>query len=129
MTTLFVNLPVKDVQRSTTFFTSLGLQLFGAMEDMAAVAVSEQAQVMLLGKKTFASYTRNEVADPGATTQAILVLGVDNRAAVDELVEKAVAAGGTAIGEARDDGFRYQRAFADLDGHHWEALCLAQPSA
>lgn len=127
-TKLFVNLPVKDLGRSQAFFTGLGLPLFGATDDMASVIISEHTQVMLLAEPTFAGFARNGVADPAATTQAILALGLETPALVDELVDRALAAGATAVGDVRKDDYRYQRGFADLDGHHWEALCLVQPA-
>lgn len=127
-TKLFVNLPVKDLDRSKEFFAGLGLPMFGAADDMASVVISEHTQVMLLAEPTFASYARNDIADANKTTQAILVLGVETPAQVDELVDRAVAAGGATVGAAREDSYRYQRGFTDLDGHHWEALCLVQPA-
>jgi predicted lactoylglutathione lyase len=126
-TTLFVNLPVKDLDRSKTFFGELGFPFFGATDDMASMVISEQTQVMLLTEPTFASYARTEVADPTKSTQVILVLGLDNPVQVDELVDKALAAGATAVGEPVNAAGRYQRGFADLDGHPWAALCLATP--
>ncbi|WP_049575117.1 VOC family protein [Nonomuraea sp. SBT364] len=125
---LFVNLPVKDLDRSKAFFTELGFALFGASDDMASVIVNDGAQVMLLAEPTFASYAHREVGDATKSTEAILVVGVENQAQVDELADKAVAAAAAALGGARQDAFRYQRAFADLDGHHWEILCLVQPA-
>jgi predicted lactoylglutathione lyase len=128
-TKLFVNLPVKDLVRSKAFFTSLGLDFFGQAEDMASVIISEHTQVMLLAEATFASYARNGVADAAAGTETILVLGVETREQVDDLAGRAQAAGGEPVGAARDDGYRYQRGFTDLDGHHWEALCLIEPAS
>jgi predicted lactoylglutathione lyase len=128
-TKLFVNLPVKDLGRSKTFFTGLGLDFFGATEDMASVIISEHTQVMLLAEATFASYARNGVADAAANTEMILVLGVETREQVDALADRAQAAGGEPVGAPRDDGYRYQRGFTDLDGHHWEALCLIGPAS
>jgi predicted lactoylglutathione lyase len=129
-TKLFVNLPVKDLVRSKAFFTSLGLDFFGQAEDMASVIISEHTQVMLLAEATFASYARNGVADTAAAgTETILVLGVETREQVDDLAGRAQAAGGEPVGAPRDDGYRYQRGFTDLDGHHWEALCLIEPAS
>ncbi|MFB4274753.1 MULTISPECIES: VOC family protein [unclassified Nonomuraea] len=126
---LFVNLPVKDIERSKQFFTDLGFTLFGMADNMASVVISEQTQVMLLAEDAFASYITKEIGDAGKSTEAILVLGLENPAQVDELVDKALAAGATPAGVKQEDGgFRYQRGFADLDGHHWEALCLVQPA-
>ncbi len=127
-TKLFVNLPVRDLARSREFFADLGFDLFGAGADMASVVISEYTQVMLLAESTFAGYARNVVADANMSTQAILVVGLDSPAQVDDLVEKAIAAGGSAIGAAQEGPYRYQRGFADLDGHHWEALSLVAPA-
>jgi predicted lactoylglutathione lyase len=128
-TKLFVNLPVRDLGRSKAFFTELGLDFFGQAEDMASVIISEHTQVMLLGEATFASYARNGVADAAKATEMILVLGVQTREQVDDLAGRAEAAGGQPVGAPRDDGYRYQRGFTDLDGHHWEALCLVEPAS
>jgi uncharacterized protein len=124
-TTLFVNLPVRDLDRAKSFFAGLGFAFFGATEDMASVVISEHTQVMLLAQPTFAGYARNAVADAGAGTEVILVLGLTSPSEVDELVDKALAAGATPVGETRTEAGRYQRGFADLDGHQWAALCLA----
>ncbi|MFI7700817.1 VOC family protein [Nonomuraea sp. NPDC049480] len=126
---LFVNLPVKDLDRSHKFFTGLGFTLFGMAEGMASVIISEQTQVMLLTEPVFASYITKDVADAGQATEVVLVLGMENPQQVDELVDKALAAGATPAGVKQEDGVRYQRGFADLDGHHWEALCLVQPAS
>ncbi len=128
-TKLFVNLPVKDLGRSKAFFTELGLPFYGQADDMASVIISEHTQVMLLAETVFASYARNGVADATASTEMILVLGVETREQVDELAGRAEAAGGQPVGAPRNDGYRYQRGFTDLDGHHWEALCLVEPAS
>lgn len=127
-TTLFVNLPVKDLERSKKFFGELGFDFFGASPDMASVIISERTQVMLLTEPTFAHYARTQVADPSASTQVILVFGLDTPKEVDDLLDKALAAGAEEVGEPVNDGFRYQRGFADLDGHQWAVLCLVPPA-
>jgi predicted lactoylglutathione lyase len=68
------------------------------------------------------------LADATANTEVILVLGVERRDQVDEMLEKALESGGTATGPAQEGGGRYQRGFTDPDGHHWEALCLVEPA-
>jgi predicted lactoylglutathione lyase len=126
-TKLFVNLPVRNLDRSKDFFASLGFTFFGGAEDMASVIISEHTQVMLLAEPTFATYATRDVGDPTKSTQAILVLGLENREQVDELVDKALAVGASAAGTPMDAGGVYQRGFSDLDGHQWAALCLVQP--
>lgn len=121
---LFVNLPVTDLERSKAFFSELGFDFFAMAPGMASVVITEDAQVMLLDQPVFAGYAGKPVGDPRASTQAILVLGMGNPAEVDELVDKALAAGAAPAGTSGTEGGRYQRGFADLDGHQWVALCL-----
>jgi uncharacterized protein len=125
-TKLFVNLPVKDLKRSEAFFTDLGFEFFGMTDDMASVIISEHTQVMLLAEPTFGMYAASAVADATVSTEVILVLGLERTDQVDELVDKAVAGGASAAGTPQQGGGRYQRGFTDLDGHHWEALCLTE---
>jgi predicted lactoylglutathione lyase len=121
--TLFVNLPVQDLERAKAFFTTLGFDLFGMAPDMASVVINENTQVMLLTRSTFAGFAANPVSDP-TTTEAILVLGYETPTQVDELVDKALATGATPVGEPVTDAGRYTRSFTDPDGHQWAALCL-----
>jgi hypothetical protein len=123
-TKLFVNLPVKDLKRSEAFFSGLGFEFFGMTDDMASVIISEHTQVMLIAEPTFAVFAGRSVADATASTKVILVLGVERPDQVDAIAEKAVAAGGSPAGTPQEGHGRYQRGFTDLDGHHWEALCL-----
>lgn len=125
---LFVNLPVKDLERSQAFFTGAGFDFLGFGPGMASVVVNESAQVMLLEEGVFAGYAGKPVGDPTVSTDVILVIGKETPAQVDELVDKALAAGARPIGSPREAAGRYQRAFADPDGFHWEALCLVPPS-
>ncbi len=127
-TKLFVNIPVKDLKRSEQFFKGLGFEFFGMTPDMASVIISEHTQVMLIAEPTFGAFARNGVADATQSTEAILVLGVETREQVDSLLAKALAAGGTPAGVPQQGSGRYQRGFADPDGHHWEMLTLEQPA-
>lgn len=123
-TKLFVNLPVKDLKRSEAFFAGLGFEFFGMTDDMASVIISDHTQVMLLAEPTFAAYTAKPVTDATASTEVILALGVERADQVDDLVDKALAGGASPAGTPQQGHGRYQRGFTDLDGHHWEALCL-----
>ena len=126
-TKLFVNVPVRDLKRSEQFFTDLGFEFFGMTNDLASVIISEHTQVMLVAEPTFATFATKPAADVRAGAEMILALGLERPDQVDELVKKALAAGGSPAGVPQQGGGRYQRGFTDLDGHHWEALCLEQP--
>lgn len=119
---IFVNLPVKDLDRSVAFFTALGFTFNPMFTDQNATCmiVSDDIFVMLLVEPFFKSFTPKPVCDAHAQTEVIVCLGVASRAEVEDLVAKALAAGGTTPNPAKDYGFMYQHGFADPDGHLWE---------
>ena len=123
---IFVNLPVADLTKSVDFFTQLGFAFNGQFTDENAtcMVVSEQAFVMLLARPFFATFVTKDVADPAATTGAIVGVSAESRAEVDALVDKAVELGGTLTKEPQDGGFMYGRSFYDLDGHAWEVIWM-----
>ena len=127
---LFVNIPVSDVQRAIVFFEALGFRFNPQFTDATATCmlVGEDAYFMLLNRERFAGFSARPVGDPGAQTNAMFALGVGSRAEVDELVHKAVAAGGTHAVDPQDHGFMYGWSCYDLDGHHWE-VCWMDPAA
>jgi predicted lactoylglutathione lyase len=129
-TQIFVNLPVKDLKRSVQFFTNLGYTFDPQFTDDNATCmiVGDNIFVMLLVESFFKTFTTKAVCDATKSTEVLLGLSTDSRAKVDELVAKAVAAGGTTPVEAKDHGFMYQHGYQDLDGHLWE-LFYMEPSA
>lgn len=129
-TQIFVNLPVKDLNRSVDFFTKLGYRFNPQFTDEKATCmiISEDIFVMLLVEPFFQSFTKKAIADSTQTTESIICLSAESREAVDELVSKAVAAGGKTPNEKQDQGFMYGHGFEDLDGHLWEVMWM-DPSA
>lgn len=124
-TQIFVNLPVKDLQRSVTFFTSLGYSFDPQFTDENAgclVIDEDHIYAMLVTHESFKKFTRKEVADTTKSTEAIFALGAESRAAVDGLVDKALTSGGSPANEPDDQDFMYGRSFHDPDGHLWEVF-------
>jgi predicted lactoylglutathione lyase len=124
---IFVNLPVANLKRSMDFFTALGYGFNPQFTDEnAACLVIEEDHIyaMLLTPEFFKRFTKKEIADSKRTTEAILALAVGSREAVDALVDKALAVGGSASNEPDDQGFMYGRSFQDPDGHLWEVLYM-----
>jgi predicted lactoylglutathione lyase len=123
---LYVNLPVRELDRSVRFFTALGFTFNPQFTDEKAtcLVISEQVSVMLLVEPFFAGFTKKPVADARAATEVLLALEVESRDAVDALVARAVAAGAATPMEAKDHGFMYQHGFEDLDGHQWEVFWM-----
>jgi predicted lactoylglutathione lyase len=123
---LFVNIPVTDVQRSIIFFEKLGFTFNTQFTDATSTAmlVGEDAYFMLLNRDRFQSFTKRQIGDPKKDTTAFFALSVDSRAEVDEMVNKAIAAGGKHAMDPQDHGFMYGWSFYDLDEHHWEVFWM-----
>jgi len=129
-TKIFVNLPVKNLNRSIEFFTKLGYRFNQQFTDETATCmiVTDDIFVMLLTEAKFKTFTPNEICDAKKYTEVLVCLSLDSRAKVDEMVRKAVAIGGTTYNEPQDHGFMYGHGFQDLDGHIWELIYM-EPSA
>ncbi len=129
-TQIFVNLPVKDLDRAVTFFTHLGFSFDPRFTNVNATCmiVSGDIFVMLLVEPFFQTFTPKPISDAHKSTEVLLCLSRESRAAVDDMAAKAVAAGGTTPNPPKDHGFMYQHGFQDLDGHLWE-LVFMEPGA
>jgi len=124
---LFVNLPVRDLPKSMEFFSALGFPFNPQFTDdkAACMVISDKASVMLLSEPFFRGFTKNEVCDTSRSTEALFALSCSSRAEVDEIVRKAIDAGGRQAMDAKDHGFMYGWSFYDLDSHHWEVLWMS----
>jgi len=129
-TKIFVNLPVRDLQRSVKFFRNLGFDFNAQFTDetAACMIVSGDIFVMLLTQAKFKEFTPKEICDSTKSTEVLVCLSLASRGKVDDMVRKAVAAGGTTYAEPKDHGFMYQYGFQDPDGHIWELIYM-DPSA
>ena len=125
-TSIFVNIPVADLDAAKTFFGRLGFGFNAQFTDetAACMVIDETIFFMLLTKPKFAEFTALPIADAKLGTQALYGISRDSRAAVDQVAEAALAAGGTEPRPAQDHGFMYSRAIADLDGHIWEFIWM-----
>lgn len=125
-TQIFVNLPVKDLNSSKEFFSALGFGFNAQYTDQTAAAmiVSDTIYVMLLTEEKFRSFTPKEICDARRYTEVLLCLSCENREQLNDMVRKAVAAGGTTYNEAKEYGFMYGHGFQDLDSHIWELVCM-----
>lgn len=123
---IYVNLPVKDLEQTKAFFGGLGFSFNPQFSDEQALCmvVEDNIYVMLLVESFFKSFISKEISDAKKSTEVLVCLSCNSRAEVDELVAKAVEAGGTIPREPQDYGFMYSRAFEDLDGHIWELVYM-----
>jgi uncharacterized protein len=125
-TKIFVNLPVRDLNKSVAFFAKLGFSFNAQFTDESATCmiVGEDIFIMLLVEKFFKTFTHKGLCDATSCTEVIVSLSSDSRESVDEMIRKAVAAGATTPSESKEYGFMYQHGFQDLDGHLWEIFFM-----
>jgi hypothetical protein len=123
---IFVNLPVKNLNNSVEFFTKLGFTFDPKFTDESATCmiVDENIFVMLLKEEMFKTFTPKPISDATKSTEVLVCLSLDAREKVDDMVRKAVAAGGSTYNEPQDHGFMYGHGFQDLDGHIWEIIYM-----
>ena len=129
---IYVNLPIKDMERSKAFFGKLGFSFnpqFTNEQGACMVVADGSIYVMLLVESFFKSFTKKAVADATQTTEVLMCLSCESRAEVDELVAKARAAGATVPNAPQDHGFMYGHGFEDLDGHIWELAYMDMAAA
>jgi predicted lactoylglutathione lyase len=124
-TKIFVNLPVSDLKKTMNFFSNLGFT-FNPMftnENAACMVIGEDIYVMLLVETFFKDFIPGkEICDTKRSVEAIVALSANTRKEVDELIRKAIAAGGSEYRQAQDYGWMYGRAFQDINGHIWEII-------
>lgn len=123
---IFVNLPVKNLTKSVEFFTELGFEFNKQFTDDKATAmvVSDEAYVMLLVEDFYKTFVKKEITDTATHNEAIVAVSASSRDEVDDLVHKALAAGGTASNDPIDEGPMYGWSFQDIDGHLWEVMYM-----
>jgi uncharacterized protein len=121
---IYVNLPVKNLDRSVAFFESLGYAFNPQFTDAnsACMIVSESICVMLLVEPFFKTFTNKEIADTTTSNEVILALSCESNGAVDALIAKALAGGATTPHPPEDHGFMYHQGYQDLDGHLWNLV-------
>jgi len=126
ITKLFVNLPVKDLNKTVEFFTKLGFTFNPQFTDENATCmiVGNDIFVMLLVEKFFKTFTKKEISDVSKNTEVIVALSTQSREEVDQMMEKVLGAGGREARDPQDHGWMYGRSFEDIDGHLWEIFYM-----
>lgn len=125
-TNIFVNLPVIDLDASKAFFEKLGFAFNPQFTDetAAAMVIDSNIFAMLLTHDKFRQFTPKAIADAKTTSEVLIALSCDSRDAVNDLFDKAIAAGATEARPGDDYGFMMSKAFSDLDGHIWEIMWM-----
>ncbi|MBX4212517.1 glyoxalase/bleomycin resistance/extradiol dioxygenase family protein [Candidatus Pacearchaeota archaeon] len=128
---IFVNLPIKDLDKSMKFWSHLGFKFNPQFTDKnaACMIVGENIFCMLLVEKFFRGFIKKEISDAHKTTEVINAISVSSRKDVDEIIKKAFEAGAKPSGNTQDAGWMYIQSFQDLDGHLWEIAYMDMAKA
>ncbi|MBF4494747.1 glyoxalase/bleomycin resistance/extradiol dioxygenase family protein [Flavobacterium sp. JLP] len=121
-TKIFLNLPVKDLNRSISFFTQLGFSFNPQFtnDKGTCLVIGKNINAMLLTEEFYKTFTHKEICNTATTNEVIISVQIESRDKVNQIIEDAVKNGATEYLEAKDYGWMYYRSFFDLDGHHWE---------
>ncbi len=121
---IYVNLPVKNLAQTKAFWTKLGFTFNEQFSDEKALCLILNEGLMysmLITHEFFSTFTNRSIAD-GTSTQVLLAIEVESREKLDEIVQQALANGGSRYRESADHGWMYYDSFADIDGHQWEVM-------
>jgi uncharacterized protein len=123
---IFINLPVKDLNKSTNFFKDLGFEFNPQFSDenTSSMIISDNIFALLMVEERFKEFSKKEIADTTSSAEAIFCLSAESREQVDEFVNKALAADGKSYSDPQDHGFMYGWGIHDLDGHIWEIVYM-----
>jgi predicted lactoylglutathione lyase len=125
-TKIFLNIPVKELNKSIQFFTGLGFSFNPKFTDEKATCmiIGDKSFVMLLTEEFYKTFTHKAICDASKNSEVLISISVESREKVDEIIAKVVKAGGSEYMVAKDYGWMYQRSFLDLDNHHWEVFFM-----
>ncbi|MFC5703339.1 VOC family protein [Cohnella faecalis] len=121
---IWINLPVKDLDKSAEFFNRIGISAFNGGDMVRLLVGDKQTVVMLFPESTFQRFTGNEISSTSQGTEVLLSIGAESKEDVDDLIGKVTEAGGTVYGKPSDQGWMYGAGFVDLDGHRWNVLYM-----
>jgi len=123
---IYINLPVKDLNKTRDFWTKLGFSFnpkFSNDKALSLILNEGSIYAMLITHEFFSTFTNRPIAD-GSTTQVLINIQVESREKVDEIMRIALANGGTRYRNSEEADWMYYDSFADLDGHQWEVAYM-----
>lgn len=125
-TKIFLNLPVKELDKSVEFFTRLGFSFNSKFtnDKAACMIIGDKSFSMLITEEFYKTFTHKAICDASKSSEALISISVENKEKVDAMIVKAIEAGGLEYMEAKDYGWMYHRCFLDLDNHHWEVFFM-----
>ena len=123
---IFINLAVKDLNKTINFFSKLGFTFNPQFTDDNATCmiIDDNIFCMLIKEEFFRKFTVKEICDTSKFVETLIAITVESKDKVNELVDLAVKSGAVEPLPPQDHGFMFQRCFHDLDGHIWEIFYM-----
>lgn len=123
---IFINLAVKDLQKSMAFYTALGFTNNPQFSDDSGKCMvwCENIFVMILTHEKFSLFATKPIADTKTHVAGLFSLLLDSLDEVNTMMENGLTAGGIEPSEMKDYGFMQQRTIEDFDGHTWEIFYM-----
>ncbi len=123
---IYLNLPVKDVQRSQSFFESVGFRMASecSSDKGMCIELQEDSYAVLQPRETFEELSPKEMCRPAGCSEMLISVSCESREEVDELIDRAIEAGAKIPGSTKVEGPMYGRTFEDLDGHVWQLIYM-----
>ncbi|HEU4790324.1 MAG TPA: glyoxalase/bleomycin resistance/extradiol dioxygenase family protein [Flavobacterium sp.] len=125
-TQIFLNLPVKELNKSMDFFSQLGFSFNPKFTDdkAACMIIGDKSFAMLITEEFYKTFTNKAICDASKSSEVLISISVESREKVDEIIAKVIKAGSSEYMVAKDYGWMYHRSFMDLDNHHWEVFFM-----
>jgi predicted lactoylglutathione lyase len=125
-TKIFLNLPVKDLEKAIQFFTLLGFSFNPKFtnDQGTCMIIGDKSFAMLLTEEFYKTFTNKAICDASKNSEVLISISVESREKADDIIAKVLKVGGSEYMEAKDYGWMYQRSFLDLDNHHWEVFFM-----
>ena len=125
----WINLPVKDMEKSKAFFRAIGFkenERHAGNPNMGSFFLDSNNTVMMLfPDDQIKNFMQHEVTDTKTTNEVLFNISADTPEEVDQMAQLVRNAGGVIYAEpGESQGWMYAFGFLDPDGHRWSMLYM-----
>jgi uncharacterized protein len=123
---IWANLAVRDLERSTNFYTDIGFKFNGASKELTSFIIGENNFVInFFRSEVLQNALQGELVDSRSGNEVLFTLGARSKEEVDNWETEISNAGGTIISKPEEFGQGYYGfVFADPDGHKYNVFYM-----
>lgn len=125
---VWANIPVKNVERTRDFYSSLGFKINGEKDNEQLISFfvgKDNFVVHFFKEEIFEQASAGKAADLKKGHEVMFTIGANNREEVDTWAKQVTEAGGTLFSKPAEIGKGngwYGCGFADPEGHKWNVF-------